>query len=118
MVVLLLGWLLSAQVREWQSELRKAQRGVDNDVREIEREEAKLKAEMRTAAKKGERAALATMAKEMVCARSGGPSGVASASEGTTRVWASAVADPLAEGEGAPAHDQGAAELGVDAAAD
>lgn len=53
-------------LREWTRELRRSQRMLDRQVREIEREEAKMKRNLQMLAKKGERAAIAPLARALV----------------------------------------------------
>jgi charged multivesicular body protein 3 len=57
------------QLKEWQNKLKGEIRTLDRELRTIERDQQKLKAEIKTAAKKGEKAAAVTMAKGIVRSR-------------------------------------------------
>ncbi|KAH9419659.1 Charged multivesicular body protein 3 [Dermatophagoides pteronyssinus] len=59
------------QVREWNSKLRKQQMLLDRQIRAIQREEAKVKAELKKAAKRGDRDVCVIFAKEIIGARKG-----------------------------------------------
>jgi charged multivesicular body protein 3 len=53
------------QARAWISSLKKDMRAIDRDVREVEREQAKIKADIKRQAKKGDRKALVILAKSL-----------------------------------------------------
>lgn len=57
------------QVREWNSKIRKQQMLLDRQVRAIQREEAKVKQELKKAAKRGDREVCLVFAKEIVNSR-------------------------------------------------
>lgn len=57
------------QSREWISRLKREMRGLDRDIRQIEREELKIKQELKKAAKKGDRASSRILAKSLVRSR-------------------------------------------------
>jgi charged multivesicular body protein 3 len=53
------------QARSWISQLKKDMRAIDRDIREVEREQAKIKADIKRQAKKGDRKGLAILAKSL-----------------------------------------------------
>ncbi|XP_071827848.1 charged multivesicular body protein 3-like [Apostichopus japonicus] len=57
------------QVREWTTALNKQSRGLDRQIRSIEREEAKVKKSLKDAAKQGHKEVCTTLAKEIVRSR-------------------------------------------------
>ncbi|CAG2182227.1 unnamed protein product, partial [Oppiella nova] len=57
------------QVREWTSKLRKQQFLLDRQIRAIQREEEKVKMELKKAAKRGDKDVCLVLAKEMVNSR-------------------------------------------------
>lgn len=57
------------QVREWTSALNKQSRGLDRQIRSIEREELKVKRSLKEAAKQGHKDVCRTLAKEIVRSR-------------------------------------------------
>ncbi|XP_053205242.1 charged multivesicular body protein 3-like [Panonychus citri] len=57
------------QVREWRSKLRKETMALDRQIRNIQREEAKVKLSLKDAAKKGDRDSCVVLAKELVRSR-------------------------------------------------
>jgi charged multivesicular body protein 3 len=57
------------QAKEWMSKLKAETRTIDREFRSIEREEDKLKTQIKAAAKKGERTAATVMAKGIVRSR-------------------------------------------------
>mmetsp|Transcript_1725 Transcript_1725/g.2714 ORF Transcript_1725/g.2714 Transcript_1725/m.2714 type:complete len:236 (+) Transcript_1725:360-1067(+) len=57
-------------LKEWTREVRREQRGLDRQIREIEREEIKIKRDMKKLAAKGEREALVSLARALVQSRS------------------------------------------------
>ncbi|KAI2799995.1 hypothetical protein RDWZM_000550 [Blomia tropicalis] len=59
------------QVREWTSKLRKQQMLIDRQIRAIQREEEKVKMELKKAAKQGNRDVCLVFAKEIVNSRKG-----------------------------------------------
>jgi len=59
-----------AEVRKARSDLRREARVIDRDVRQIQRDEAKVKQSIKDAAKRGDMQACRTLAKEVVRSRS------------------------------------------------
>lgn len=57
------------QVKKWKGTMREQNRNLDRQVRQIEREELKLKLEIKKAAKKGDNQVVRILAKEMVQSR-------------------------------------------------
>ena len=57
------------QVREWTSKLRKQQYLLDRQIRNIQREEDKVKLELKKAAKRGDKDVCLMLAKEIVNSR-------------------------------------------------
>jgi charged multivesicular body protein 3 len=57
-------------VRKWQSELRKEQRAVDRQIRDIERTRKSVEKDVRAAAKRGDTKSCRILAREMVRAKS------------------------------------------------
>lgn len=57
------------KVREWNSKLRKQQMLLDRQVRNIQREEDRVKQEMKKAAKRGDKDVCLVFAKEIVNSR-------------------------------------------------
>uniref|UniRef100_A0A7S3DDW7 Charged multivesicular body protein 3 n=1 Tax=Palpitomonas bilix TaxID=652834 RepID=A0A7S3DDW7_9EUKA len=55
--------------KSWRSNLRKEMRTVDRQIRDIERAEEKIKREIRTLAKRNDKASMTILAKEMVRSR-------------------------------------------------
>ncbi|KAJ8281434.1 hypothetical protein GJAV_G00067630 [Gymnothorax javanicus] len=56
-------------VREWSGKIRKEMRGIDKQIRDIQREEQKVKRSIKEAAKKGQRDVCVILAKEIVQSR-------------------------------------------------
>jgi charged multivesicular body protein 3 len=56
-------------VREWNSKLRKQQFLLDRQIRNIQREEEKVKLELKKAAKRGDKDVCLVLAKEIVNSR-------------------------------------------------
>ncbi|KAK1175184.1 charged multivesicular body protein 3-like isoform X3 [Acipenser oxyrinchus oxyrinchus] len=60
-------WLI--QINEWSSKMRKEMRVIDRQIRDIQREEEKVKRSVKDAAKKGQRDVCVILAKEVVQSR-------------------------------------------------
>lgn len=60
---------LAASIKAWTSALRKEQLALDRELRRLERDEVKLKIEVKKAAAKGQKTAAATLAKALVKSR-------------------------------------------------
>lgn len=58
-------------MREWNSKLRKEQMLLDRQIRAIQREEDKVKMELKKAAKRGDKDVCIVFAKEIINARKG-----------------------------------------------
>ncbi|XP_032814305.1 charged multivesicular body protein 3 isoform X1 [Petromyzon marinus] len=56
-------------VNEWSTQLRKEMRGIDRQIRSIQREEEKVKRSLKDAAKKNEREVCVILAKELIRSR-------------------------------------------------
>ncbi|XDB55289.1 hypothetical protein AB1E18_008756 [Capra hircus] len=62
-------WIICQKVNEWSLKIRKEMRVVDRQIRDIQREEEKVKRSVKDAAKKGQKDVCVVLAKEMIRSR-------------------------------------------------
>lgn len=60
---------MPCKVKKWQQDIRAQNRGIERQIRSIEREEAKVKASIKQVAKRGDTKSCKSLAKELVRSR-------------------------------------------------